>query len=156
VLNSKTIVSQNMVAEHEGSFHGPPLPALPNMIETPLRRLQFLLESVFESPGSEIERREFAALVERHPELTSRLLEQLEIHSLLQWQCDQMDSRNLHLPPLPDSRGEVRESPRRITRVIKNFMVSIAVVLLMATGAVGLQACGWPSFEFVATTRCAF
>ncbi len=75
-------------------------------METPLRRLRVLLESVFEGTGPDEDCLELAALVEQHLELTTPLVEQLQVHGLLQWQCDEKRVSNLHVPALMDSRTE--------------------------------------------------
>jgi hypothetical protein len=126
------------------------------MIETPLRRLQLLLESVFDGAGTEDDRLAFTTLIEQHQELTPRVLEQLDIHSLLQWEFDQLQSRNLHLPPISETRGEEREFQHRISRVIRSLVVSFAVMLVAAMGTFTPLASDSPSIEFVAATRCAF
>jgi ferric-dicitrate binding protein FerR (iron transport regulator) len=107
------------------------------MMDAPEQRLQTLLESIIDGTCSDEERQEFASLVENHLELVTPLIEQLRTHSLLQWQCDEINADDLHVP------AEAREalamrgaSTRRTRRVVLGWIGSIAAVLIVASGAI--------------------
>ncbi len=92
------------------------------------KHLQRLLEIVIDGTASDEERREFAKLIEQHPDLTSPLVEQLRTHSLLQWQCHEID---LHLPKPGDAA--LSAIPRRRTRrIILGSIASIAAAIILA------------------------
>jgi hypothetical protein len=86
------------------------------MMETPLRRLRVLLESVFDGTGPDEDCLELTALVEQHRELTTPLIEQLRVHGLLQWQCDEKRISSLHVPALKNSRAEQSLISRSVVR----------------------------------------
>jgi hypothetical protein len=52
--------------------------------------LQVLLDPILDSTGSDADRREISRLIDRNPELMPSLIEQLRIHSFLQWQCHEI------------------------------------------------------------------
>jgi ferric-dicitrate binding protein FerR (iron transport regulator) len=106
------------------------------MSDAPEIRLQVLLDHVLESTGTDAERREFVDLVDRHPELTTPLIEQLRTHSLLQWQCDQVRLSTTDQPELPQLQlSEPRTAmPSRRRRSVRGLAV-IAAVLMLGTSA---------------------
>lgn len=88
-------------------------------METPLRRMRLLLESVFEGTGPDEDCLELTALLELHRELTTPLIEQLRVHGLLQWQCDEKSISNLHVPVLKVSRAEQSPMSRSVVRTAR-------------------------------------
>jgi ferric-dicitrate binding protein FerR (iron transport regulator) len=93
-----------------------------------VRQLQGHLEVIIDGTASDEERREFAMLVEQHPDLTAPLVEQLRTHSLLQWQCHEID---LHLPELAHNALS-GSNPKRRTRRIVGWIASIAAAVALA------------------------
>lgn len=95
------------------------------------KRLHELLDPILDSSGADAERCEFARLVEEEPALVAPLIEQLRIHSLLQWKCEEVRTTQLVLPKVAESSlpvGKRRVSPRRIIA----WATSIAAAILIA------------------------
>jgi ferric-dicitrate binding protein FerR (iron transport regulator) len=91
-----------------------------------------LLDCVLDGSASDAERRRFARLVERRHDLTAEFVEQLRMHSLLQWKSD-----HLNLPaPQAVQRPRTRRvaTDQRRTRLTGARHWAIAAVLLIATG----------------------
>src|SRR4051812_40788382 len=62
------------------------------------KRFEVLLDTILDATGSDEQQLEFARLVDDHPALIRKLIEQLRTHSLLQWQCDEVRIGKVHLP----------------------------------------------------------
>jgi hypothetical protein len=96
------------------------------------KEIMELLDSVLDGSASDADQRCFARLVETRHGLTAEFVEQLRMHSLLQWKGDQ-----LNLPPrhkwiaLPRSRTSSRSSSFASAL---NWRWSIAAVVLLACG----------------------
>jgi len=107
------------------------------MMDAAERRLETLLDVILDSTGSDVQRQEFAALIEQHPELAAPFIEQLRTHSLLQWQCDEANLRKVGVPNSVQSCVGAAEPARRpARRVVLGWIASIAAVLVVAGGAI--------------------
>jgi hypothetical protein len=97
------------------------------------RQLMELLDCVLDGSASDADRRRFAQLVERRHELTAEFVEQLRIHSLLQWKSDQL---NLPAPVQTIVSRAARDTKKRIaTKAAFRRTWAIAAVLLLTCGA---------------------
>ena len=67
------------------------------------QQLMELLDCVLDGSATDTERRRFARLVESRHDLTSEFVEQLRMHSLLQWKSDQL---NLPVPQKLETRAK--------------------------------------------------
>jgi hypothetical protein len=88
------------------------------------RRLHELIDFVLDGSCTDDERQEFAQLIDDHPELIKELTEEVFVHSLLQWQTEnitrdlaQMDSALMEgLNPLAINCGEATEAPSTLPK----------------------------------------
>ena len=91
------------------------------------------LDCVLDGSASDAERQRLAQLLETRPELTAELVEQLRMHSLLQWKSDQLN--------LPASRWSAPRTASRISSGRSLFSSAagwrwgIAAIVLVACGA---------------------
>ncbi len=91
------------------------------------------LDRVLDGSASDAEREHFGQLLETRPELTTELVEQLRIHSLLQWKSDQL---NLPASRWSAPRASSRTSLRRsLFSSASGWRWGIAAVVLVACGA---------------------
>jgi hypothetical protein len=51
------------------------------------KRLQELLDGILDGSSTDEQLQEFADLIDRDRQLSAELVEQLRLHSLLQWKC---------------------------------------------------------------------
>jgi hypothetical protein len=96
------------------------------------KRLQSLLDSILDSTASDEERREFATLIESNPELTGPFVEQLRTHSLLQWQCDEVNVAGFDAVGISESCVVSHDVPRRQNHRLVKWGAFVAAALLVA------------------------
>jgi hypothetical protein len=98
------------------------------------QQLMELLDCVLDGTASDEERRRFARLVEDRHDLTSEFVEQLRMHSLLQWKSDHL---SIPAPQVKQPPRELRVAPsqRPVGRAKSGLRVAIAAALLLAGGA---------------------
>jgi ferric-dicitrate binding protein FerR (iron transport regulator) len=102
------------------------------MTELPQFRLIKLLDVVLDGSATDTQCKEFSRLVEQHVELRGMVVEQLRIHSLLQWhQLDNLQT----LPPaaLDGPEMELSSAPRRYWRSIAVGSFAAAAILLIVS-----------------------
>jgi hypothetical protein len=98
------------------------------------QQLMELLDCVLDGSASDAERRRFARLVEKRRDLTAEFVEQLRMHSLLQWKSDHLN--------LPAPKSAQSNRPRRVSARKHQLGRSwarpwaIAAALLLSAGAV--------------------
>jgi hypothetical protein len=96
------------------------------------RQFMESLDCVLDGSASDTERQRFAQLLETRRELTAELVEQVRMHSLLQWKSDQLN--------LPASRWSAPRSTSRISP--GNSLFSSATGWRWAIAAIVLLTCG--------------
>lgn len=107
-------------------------------------QLLVLLDCVLDGSGSDSDHQDFSQLVERHHELTPDLVEQLRMHSLLQWQCDQVNVPIAHDTSVQRSRRHTKSTPaRRPPRAWQSWQWAAAIVLVVFCGAASWEFLSW-------------
>src|SRR5258705_13835186 len=105
-------------------------------------RLQQLLDVALERSCSDAERQELAHLLEQSSEPRRTVVEQLFVHSLLQWQSEDI-SEELEALKLTAAESQVSAIgstiPGRL-RASPLWMRAAATILICATGLAGWQA----------------
>lgn len=100
------------------------------------KRLQILLDSVLDGTGSDAERDEFSALVERNPDVIPPLIEQVRTHSLLQWLCDEVRVGKVGIPNA--TACAVRETDHLdhpASRTFAGWITALAAIVLIGGAA---------------------
>jgi FecR protein len=98
------------------------------------QQLMELLDCVVDGSASDAERRRFAQLVEGRHELAAELVEQLRMHSLLQWKSDHLNNPAFNCGPTPpDTYLASSEHEEQASR--SRWRWAIAAMLLLSAGA---------------------
>jgi ferric-dicitrate binding protein FerR (iron transport regulator) len=106
------------------------------MNEGAAKRLQILLDGILDATEPDAQRHEFARLVEQNPDLVAPFIEQMRMHSLLQWLCDEVKAGNVQVPAA--AVCSLREATRRRPvdrRTFIGWTASLAAILIIGGAA---------------------
>ena len=111
------------------------------MNESPEIRIKQLLDVAMERSCSDQERAELAQLLEENPEPRRTIVEQLFVHSLLQWQSEDI-SEELESLKIASTENQLSETQSKSSwrQASRLSMWAAATLLLCAAGLVGWQA----------------
>jgi hypothetical protein len=106
------------------------------------KRLQELLDGILDGSCTDAQQQELAELVDNHHQLTAELVEQLRLHSLLQWQCGAGKSTTFRKPEsgiikMPESNHSSTGFPGIFKFSAIRWRWAAAALLLVAAGLTG-------------------
>ena len=102
------------------------------------KRFQELLDAAMDSSCSDAQRQEFAELIRLHPELVNELVVQLDMHSLLEWQCKEIEHRGpsrTAVPAMTASAPASMPGAMRPGRRTSMRMLAAAATVLIAVAS---------------------